>query len=127
MTRGTLSQGRLAEDYALEYLLAQGLEYVTRNYRCRAGEIDLILTQGLELVVAEVRLRSTDQFGDAAESVTAAKRRRIIDATRHFTVTREEFRDAPIRFDVIAVSRKKERLLAEWIQDAFQAESWRYR
>ena len=59
MTNGTnkSSLGRLAEDRALVYLQQQGLVCVTRNYACRYGEIDLVMSDGPLLVFVEVRMR----------------------------------------------------------------------
>ena len=115
-------KGRAAEEVALDYLRAKGLELVESNYRCRLGEIDLILKDDDELVVAEVRLRSSGHFGTPAETITGRKRNRIIRATLHFISTRPEFRDAPVRFDVVAIDRRAGQLRSEWIRDAFRAD-----
>jgi putative endonuclease len=107
--------GRLAEDLAAEYLAARGLRLIERNYRCRLGEIDLILADGPALVFAEVRLRRTGGFGGAAESITAKKRQRILTAARHYLSGKPE---APCRFDALLLDAlDTERI--EWIKDAF--------
>ncbi len=120
--RSAADKGRAAEDVALDCLRARGLELVERNYRCRMGEIDLILRDNEELVVAEVRLRSNRHFGTPAESITGNKRRRIIRATLHFISSRPEFRDVPVRFDVVAIDERAGHLQSEWIRDAFRAD-----
>ena len=64
--------GDNAEDRALAYLLRQGLQLRTRNFRCKGGEIDLIMNERETLVFIEVRKRSSMRYGGAAASVTPA-------------------------------------------------------
>lgn len=111
-----LLRGANAEDRAHQYLIAQGLRPVCRNYRCRQGELDLIMLDGPTLVVIEVRFRKSDKFGSAAESVTSTKQSRIIAATHRYLA--EHKQDAPIRFDVVALSGDG---TVEWIKNAFYA------
>jgi hypothetical protein len=63
-------QGSHAEERALQHLLARGLRLRERNFRTRAGEIDLIMQQGDALVFVEVRYRRSRDFGSAVETVT---------------------------------------------------------
>lgn len=112
--------GRWAEDQALAYLEAQGLRCITRNYRCRLGELDLIVTDGAALIVVEVRLRNNDRFGDGAASVTAAKQRRIVRATGLFLQHQPRWRRAPLRFDVLSVVQRDCGPSVQWIRDAFR-------
>lgn len=67
--------GRSAEDIAADFLAAQGLAVVLRNYRRRGGELDIVAREGDVLVIAEVRTRSTDEFGGAAASVDGSSTR----------------------------------------------------
>jgi len=107
--------GRRAEDLAADYLAARGLKLIGRNYRCRLGEIDLILTDGPALVFVEVRLRRSAGFGGAAESITSKKRQRILAAARHYLSGKPE---RPCRFDALLLDAlDTERI--EWIRDAF--------
>lgn len=106
-----------AESQACDYLQQQGLTLVERNYRTRRGEIDLIMRHNTTLVFVEVRLRGSDRFGSAAESVTARKQRRIITAAQHYL---QQQPNPPIcRFDVLAISGKTDRSI-DWIPNAFQ-------
>ncbi len=108
--------GQAAEQQALDYLTAQGLRLIQRNYRVRLGELDLIMTEGAELVFVEVRCRADDRFGGAAASVTAAKQSRVRRAAQTFLTERcGPRRWPPIRFDVVAI--EGERLC--WIRGAF--------
>ena len=96
--------GNEGEEAALAHLKRSGLKLIARNYRCKAGEIDLIMLDGATLVLVEVRYRSMRDFGGPAASVTWRKQRRIINAARHLLLTRAELRRYPARFDVIGVS-----------------------
>jgi putative endonuclease len=106
--------GARAEDLCAQLLEGAGLRLLARNWRCRLGEIDLIAEEGGTLVFAEVRMRSGTGFGGAAESITAAKRGRLLAAARLYLSHR---REAPTRFDVFLVDGAKGRV--EWIRDAF--------
>ena len=111
--------GAAAEIAALQFLKTQGLELVTRNYRCRGGEIDLIMLHGRTLVLIEVRFRSSTYFGGSAASVTWHKQRRLIAAARHLMLSRADLRRYPARFDVIAISPGSAAQQVEWIKNAF--------
>jgi putative endonuclease len=109
-------RGGDAEDLALAYLARHGLKLVARNYRCRFGEIDLILREGATVVFAEVRLRGRADFGGAQASVTPGKQQKLLRAARHFLAS--EPRTPPCRFDVVLLDAlAPERI--EWIRDAF--------
>ena len=110
--------GNEAEDSALAYLKTAGLKLIHRNYRCKAGELDLVMLDGQILVLVEVRYRSSDQYGGAAASITIKKQRRIINAARHLLTTRPELRRYPARFDVIAMSSMGGEHV-QWIKGAF--------
>ena len=112
--------GVAAENAALVHLTAQGLKLITRNYRCRGGELDLVMLDGATLVLIEVRYRATAAFGGAAASVTWRKQRRLILAARHLLTTRNDLRRYRARFDVVAVSGGDGfPVRIEWIKDAF--------
>ncbi len=78
------NSGALAEQVAAQYLLQQGLKLLQTNYRCRFGEIDLILQDGETCVFTEVRLRSQAAFGGAAASIDARKQAKLIRTAQHF-------------------------------------------
>ena len=113
-----LTAGQRAEDCALAYLQAQGLALVERNYRCRGGEIDLVMRDGGKIVFVEVRFRSGQCFGGALASVGSRKQARLIHAASHYLATKRI--DRPARFDVAAVSPDQGKLAIQWIKDAFQ-------
>jgi putative endonuclease len=109
-----LIQGEKSEDQAYDFLISQGLQPVCRNYRCKLGELDLIMKDQKSLVIIEVRYRKSDRFGSALESITRAKQSRIIAATHCYLSSKNK--DIPLRFDVIAISGNGK---LEWIQNAF--------
>jgi putative endonuclease len=116
MSAGARAAGRAAEELAARFLERQGLAIVARNYRCRAGEIDLVARDGDTLAFVEVRLRGSEAFGGARASVDAAKQRRILEAARHYLARRPE---QPCRCDVVVLDRL-DPARVEWIRDAFR-------
>lgn len=112
--------GRLGEELALQHLQAAGLTMIARNYRCRMGEIDLVMMDGATLVLVEVRCRASKDYGGAAASVDWRKQRRLILAGEHLLMKRADLRRHPARFDVVAITTTTERdARIEWIKSAF--------
>ncbi len=107
--------GERAEDLCAELLRKAGLRILARNWRCRLGEIDLVAEEDGTLVFAEVRLRRDARFGGAAESVTAAKRSRIVAAARLYLAGRAA---VPCRFDVLLLDGLAP-VRVQWIRNAF--------
>ena len=108
-----------AEARAARQLEAAGLEILHRNYLCRMGELDIVARDGAVLVVAEVRLRSSTRYGGAAASITHAKQRRIVRATRHLLARYPSLQRMPIRFDAMLVPPGDGPI--EWLRGAFDA------
>ena len=69
----TITQGKIAEDQACLFLQKKGLKLVEKNYRCRTGEIDLVMQDKKELVFVEVRYRANNDYGSALDSVDQQK------------------------------------------------------
>src|SRR3981189_3406676 len=112
-----MKAGDRAEKIAAGYLQRKGLALIESRYRCRWGEIDLILRDRDTLVFAEVRLRRSKAFGSAAESVDRRKQARIIATARHYLAGA---RETACRFDVVLLERIEPPRI-EWIRDAFSA------
>lgn len=108
------SAGLRAEELARAFLQRRGLTLVQSNWRCRFGEIDLVLREGDTIVFAEVRLRTNPAFGGAGESIGRAKRERLLAAARLY-LSREP--EQPCRFDVVLL-KCLEPPEIEWIRDA---------
>lgn len=98
---GRQIQGQAGEDAALAYLAAHGLRLVERNFRCKLGEIDLIMRDGPGLVFVEVRRRSSASHGGAVASITPAKQRRLTRAAQYYLLRHKPL--PPCRFDVVAI------------------------
>jgi len=111
-------RGDQAERQACLYLTRHGLRLVSRNFRSRRGEIDLVMQEGEDLVFVEVRMRRHRGFGGALESVTFGKQQRIIHAASHFLQTHPAWSSHSCRFDVVAVSGPLASDIT-WIKDAF--------
>ncbi len=109
-----LVRGEQAEQQALQLLINNGLNLLSRNFRCKYGELDLIMTDQQTLVIVEVRFRQTDRYGSAAESVTPKKQSRIIAATQMYLAAHPT--QNPVRFDVVALSGNGK---MEWLKNAF--------
>lgn len=114
-------QGRNAEDLALKYLLQHGLTLIERNFRCRLGEIDLVMAAAGLLVIAEVRYRSPGRFGSGFDSVGHHKKKRLVRAAAMFLARNPCYADHCMRFDVIAVERTPGgECKLQWTRDAFR-------
>ena len=110
----TTSRGSAAEDAALAWLEDQGLRLVARNFRCKMGEIDLIMNDGNTLVFIEVRLRNNPHHMTGAESVTHRKMQRLIRTARFYLQSQPIGTATEFRFDVISMGAG-----TDWIKDAF--------
>lgn len=106
--------GQMGEDDALAYLQQQGLTLVERNFRCKGGEIDLVMQLKDTLIFVEVRKRADKKHGGAAASVTPAKQKRLIIAAHIFL---QRYKMPPAcRFDVIAIDGAE----MSWIKNAIE-------
>ena len=109
--------GSVAEERAAQHLQQHGFSILERNFRCRTGELDIIARRQRLLVIAEVRLRSGNQFGGAAASITHAKQSRILRAARYFLICRPQLRTLTVRFDTLLLNSQDGPI--EWIESAF--------
>jgi putative endonuclease len=107
--------GTRAEALCAELLQKAGLRILARNWRCRFGEIDLVAEEGATLVFAEVRLRHDASYGGAAESITAAKRARLLAAAKLYLAGRAS---VDCRFDVLLLDALEPARI-RWIRNAF--------
>jgi putative endonuclease len=121
VTRQRQQLGRRGETLAAEKLAALGYSLVARNYRCAAGELDLIARAGEVWVFVEVRTRRGGQFGTPEDSITPRKQRHLIAAAQTY-LQEHQLADAPWRIDVVAVefSPRGELLRVDVIENAVQ-------
>ena len=117
----SLKMGSLAELHAREYLVSQGLQWLASNYRCRMGEIDLIMRDGDYLVFVEVRARTSNAFGGAMASVTNSKRQKLIKTASLYLLVNQLYDTQPIRFDVLSLEGVPPNI--GWIKNAFGSDN----
>ena len=110
----SIARGAAAETLAASFLEKRGLAIVTRNYRCRVGEIDLIARDGATLVFVEVRLRKSNAFGGASASITASKQHRLKLAASHYLAGLGC--ESLCRFDAILLQTLDENHI-EWLRN----------
>lgn len=115
------SIGAQAEQLALAHLQKHELILITQNWRCRFGELDLVMRDGATLVFIEVRFRQHQAWGGALASVDARKQHKIIVTAQHFLQKEPRWRHLACRFDVIAVRPEKTSasMHIEWLKNAF--------
>jgi len=102
MTRRHIELGASGEKMAADWYVANGYEVLERNWRCREGELDLVVRKNRTVVFCEVKTRSSDAYGVPAEAVNREKRQRL----RHLAarwLDGSPLRPRQIRFDVASV------------------------
>jgi putative endonuclease len=114
--RDTRALGHSAENLAFDYLKRKGLRPVQRNFRCRLGEIDLIMQDDDQLIFVEVRYRASSDFTNAGLTVDIHKQRKLIRTAAFFLARHNRYSDSVMRFDVVAINGNS----IGWIKDAFR-------
>ena len=115
--------GAEAETDACRFLESAGLQLIQRNYRCKMGEIDLIMQDKETLVFVEVRKRSHPDFGSGVESISPEKQRRIIKTALHYLLETQQYDAVPTRIDVVDIGLHTGHHAVEWIKNAIM-EKW---
>ncbi len=114
-----LQHGSAAEELAARYLASQGLVRLASNFRCRFGELDLVMTHGNVLVVIEVRSRRRTNVATPGATVNRGKQRRLIGATRFFLLRFRQYAAWPVRFDVVEITGELADPVIRWSRAAF--------
>jgi putative endonuclease len=121
----TQNTGKSAEEFAKHYLLRKGLTFIDQNYRCKYGEIDLIMRDKKITVFVEVRYRKSEHFGSGAETVDYHKQRKLLATASHYLQNNTKAAKHACRFDVISLSATASTgtgyYSVQWIADAIQA------
>lgn len=111
--------GEQAERTAFEFLVRQGLTPISRNYRRRGGEIDLIMLHGDCLAFIEVRYRSSRHFSNPELTIDSRKQQKIIRTAAFFVAGQRRYAGHTMRFDVVGVIGADDAEI-RWIPDAFR-------
>lgn len=109
--------GFLAEQYAREYLISQGLQWVESNYQCRMGELDLIMRDNAYLVFVEVKSRASNAYGGAIASITYSKKQKLIKTASLYLLDKKLHDKLAIRFDLLSLEGAEPKVT--WVKDAF--------
>jgi putative endonuclease len=120
VTQARQELGKRGEELACHELEGRGYAIVERRYRCERGEIDIIARDGATLVFVEVKTRDGHDFGDAAEAITAWKRRRLTRVAVDY-LARHLMAGCPCRFDVVSIHVDSGEPVIELFQNAFDA------
>lgn len=115
------ARGKEGEDLACRHLEAQGFRILARNWRCRAGELDIVARDGPVTVFVEVKDRGDVSHGQGFDAVTARKRQRIVVAARLYA-SGSDLEGKPVRFDVVSIDRSAGPARIRHDRDAFGAE-----
>jgi putative endonuclease len=110
-----VQRGASAEADAARLLVGAGYRIVERNFRCKAGELDIVARDGDVLVFVEVRSRADDEHGSAVEMIRRSKQRRVARVAAYYLATVEPVFEE-CRFDIVAITAGE----AVLIQDAFR-------
>ena len=105
-----LATGDWGEDLAADWYRGHGYEVLDRNWRCAAGEIDLVAERDRLVVIVEVKTRRTDKYGPAASAVHPAKQRRLRGLAIEWLRARE-VHGVDLRFDVVAITGEDLRII----------------
>lgn len=109
--------GKKGEDLAVDFLLKNGYDIITRNYTYQKAEVDIIVRKGDILAVVEVKTRTSADFGDPQQFLKPKQMQRIIKAVDKFV--NSNAMDVEIRFDIIAIVLNKKGMSLEHLENAF--------
>lgn len=108
------------EELALAWLEQRGLQLLQRNFRCKAGEIDLVMQHGATLVFVEVRFRGNRAYGGALATITHSKQQKLLRAARYYLLRHPERQHCACRMDVVGVEPDASGAPSfTWISNAF--------
>lgn len=114
--------GKKGEDMACLFLQDKGYEIIERNWTWRKLELDIIARKDNYLVIAEIRTRSTDMYGEPEDTITEKKIRRIINAADAYI--KKNKIDLFVRFDIISITGQEGCFKIKHIEDAFISPVW---
>ena len=119
MTIARQTLGIYGEDLACRELERRGHAIVSRRYRTRHGELDIVSRDGRTTVFVEVKARDDGSFGDPSEAVTLQKQQKLVAMAIDY-VARHHLEHSPCRFDVVAVETALDPPRVTVFEDAFR-------
>lgn len=111
------SIGKKGEELAASYLREKGYEILSRNYRFKKSEVDIICSKNDLLIFVEVKTRSSLKYGQPEVFVSLNQQKAIIRAAEEYLLETDWKQD--LRFDIISIFMKKEDAEIEHLKDAF--------
>ncbi len=111
-----MTLGQWGEEVAAKYLVKKGYHQEAKNFRCKLGEIDLIMLYGDTLVFVEVKTRRNQRYGLPCEAVTPAKLMHISRVAAHYQKMTSAF-EFDIRIDVIEILKLNHKTLIRHIEN----------
>ncbi len=117
--------GALGEGKACEFLLENGYEILERNFRCKAGEIDIIAMKDNVMVFVEVKTRTSTAFGMPSEAVNHKKQEKYFKTALYY-INETGSRNTAFRFDIIEIMFDKGNVSINHIIDAYRHVRTRY-
>ncbi|MCL2809946.1 MAG: YraN family protein [Treponema sp.] len=102
----TSALGKKGEEEAAAFLQSSGIEIITRNYRSRYGEIDIIAKESETIIFVEVKTWSSIGFTDLQYSIDIKKQKKIIKTAKYFLLENREYSNMSIRFDVVFIGHE---------------------
>ena len=109
-------KGDQGESEAQRFLEQKGLALIQKNYRCKQGEIDLIMQDGTYTVFVEVRLRHNPDYGHSIETITKTKQRRVKQAATCYLLEKKLYDQVDCRFDAVGIGPNN---AISWVPNAF--------
>jgi len=109
--------GKKGEELAVEYLRLKEYEILELNYRYQKAEVDIIARRGNTLIAAEVKTRSTPEFGNPQDFVKPKQIQQLVKAMNFYV--EDQNLEVDVRFDIVAIIKNKMGTRIEHIQDAF--------
>ena len=119
MTARTKTLGNAGENFAASYLESRGYKIITKNFRVRSAEIDIVAEKDSVIIFVEVKTRSSIKHGLPIEAVNFRKQQKIIEAASVF-LQDEKYCESACRFDVVEIYSDGMKFSARHIENAFE-------
>ena len=109
--------GKKGEQLAVDFLIENDYDIVSRNYRFEKAEVDIIAQKKDILAIVEVKTRSTTDFGNPQDFVKPKQIKNLVKAVDEYVTVNDL--DVEVRFDIIAIVKEKGTFKIEHLENAF--------